>query len=136
MNSLRLPLGTAGLPLGTLLWAVSAQASTDYGPAIWRPVSCSKYYTSGYGHKFCVVHSMEGYYLSGTSYLRRCDVSASCHYTVNGKKDNSSDAAAGEISQLVREAYYAWHARCWNTRSFGTEHEGFVSNPAWFTETM
>ena len=136
MNSLRLSFGGAGLPLGTLLWAVSAQASTDYGPAIWRPVSCSKYYTSGSGHKFCVVHSMEGYYLSGTSYLRRCDVSASCHYTVSGLKDNSSDAAAGEISQLVRESYYAWHARCWNTRSFGTEHEGFVGNPAWFTETM
>ena len=42
----------------------------------------------------------------------------------------------GEISQLVREAYYAWHAGCWNRHSLGVEHEGFVSNPAWFTEEM
>ena len=42
----------------------------------------------------------------------------------------------GEISQLVREANYAWHATCWNRYSLGVEHEGFVSNPAWFTESM
>ena len=97
---------------------------------------CSKWYTSGYGHKFAVVHDMEGYYLTGTSYLRRCDISVSCHYTVNGLTDYSGDAAPGEISQLVYEAYYAWHATCWNQHSLGVEHEGFVSNPAWFTESM
>jgi len=124
------------LAAGALGSAGAVYASTDYGPAIWRPVSCSKYSTSGYGHRFIIIHSMEGYYLSGTSYLRQCGVQASCHYTVNGRKDTSSDAAAGEISQLVRESYYAWHARCWNSYSVGTEHEGFVSNPAWFTDTM
>ena len=38
--------------------------------------------------------------------------------------------------QSVRESNYAWHAVGWNTYMFGTEHEGFVSNPAWFTEAM
>jgi hypothetical protein len=126
----------------TLLVAASLQltgslfASTDYGPAVYRPMSgCSKWYTSG-THQFVVIHDMEGYYASGISYLNRCDISTSIHYIVNGKQDTSTDYAAGEIDQQVREAYYAWHARCWNTHSFGTEHEGFASNPAWFTESM
>lgn len=121
----------------SLVGASAALATSDYGPAVDRMITaCTKWYTSGYGHQFAVVHDMEGYYLSGTSYLRRCDISASCHYTVNGLKDNSSDAEAGEISQLVSEANYAWHAKCWNKYSLGVEHEGFVGNPAWFTEAM
>jgi len=55
---------------------------------------------------------------------------------VNGKQDASSDYPAGEITQSVREANYAWHARCWNTWAWGTEHEGFASNPAWYTTAM
>lgn len=125
--------------------ATTAFASTDYAPAIYRPMSgCSKWYTSGNGHHFAVIHDMEGYYASSISYLNRCDkkadgsyaVAGSIHYLVNGKQDATSDYVAGEISQSVREAYYAWHARCWNTYSWGTEHEGFASNPAWYTEAM
>jgi len=117
--------------------ASAAWASADYGPAVDRMITgCTKWYTTGYGHKFCVVHDMEGYYLTGTSYIRRCDISVSCHYTVNGLTDYAGDAAPGEISQLVSEAYYAWHATCWNRYSLGVEHEGFVSNPAWYTEQM
>ncbi|HPW92932.1 MAG TPA: putative Ig domain-containing protein [Verrucomicrobiota bacterium] len=129
-------LGRLMLAAGALGSAGALYASTDYGPAIWRPVNCAKYSTTGYGHRFIVIHSMEGYYQTGTSYLRQCGVQASCHYTVNGRKDYASDAAPGEISQLVREAYYAWHATCWNRYSLGTEHEGFVGNPAWFTDEM
>src|SRR5262245_7149024 len=120
----------------TLLCAFAASASTDYGPAIWRPVYSGHWYTSGHGHKFVVIHDMEGYYLSTISYFQRSTTQASVHYFVNGKKDTSSDSPAGEVSQGVREAYYAWHARCWNQYSLGTEHEGFVSNPAWFTEAL
>ena len=128
---------TSALVLGALAAATATQASTDYGPAIYKPMSgCSKWYTSGNGHIFCVIHDMEGYYLGSMSYLNQCSVSASIHYGVNGKQDTSSDAPAGEITQSVREAYYAWHARCWNTWSWGTEHEGFASNPAWYTSAM
>ena len=119
---------------GILGFGVATQASTDYGPAIWYPCACTKWNTSGYGHKFHVVHDMEGYYLSSRAYLAKCGVSASIHYLVNGKKDAASDAPEGEVSQSVRDAYYAWHVRCWNNHSTGTEHEGFRSNPAWYTE--
>ncbi|MGI8964789.1 MAG: N-acetylmuramoyl-L-alanine amidase, partial [Limisphaerales bacterium] len=117
------------------LTATSMQASTDYGPAIWNP-NCNQYYTSGNGHKFHVVHDIEGYYQSTVSYFKNCGTSASIHYLVNGKKDSTSDAPEGEITQMVRDANYAWHARCWNTHSTGTEHEGFASNPAWFTDAL
>ena len=112
-------------------------ATTDYGPAVDRMITgCTKWYTTGNGKRFAVIHDMEGYYLTGISYLRRCDVSVSCHYVVNGLKDYASDANRGEISQLVRESHYAWHAACWNRYSTGVEHEGFASNPAWYTEEM
>ncbi|MDB6025681.1 MAG: N-acetylmuramyl-L-alanine amidase, negative regulator of AmpC, AmpD [Verrucomicrobiales bacterium] len=123
--------------LGVAAIATTAQASTDYGPAVYRPMSgCSKWYTTGNGHIFAVCHDIEGYYASTISYLNSCSVSASIHYIVNGKQDTTSDYPAGEISQSVREANYAWHVRCWNTWSTGTEHEGFASNPAWYTTAM
>src|SRR5437764_6513513 len=77
---------------------------------------------------------MEGYYASTISMIQNCNSSVSVHYCVNGKQDTSTDYAAGQITQMVLEANYAWHARCWNTHSTGTEHEGFASNPAWYTE--
>src|SRR5436853_7817769 len=93
---------------GVALLGVTAHASTDYGPAIYRPMSgCSKWYTTG-SHKFVVCHDMEGYYHSTISYLNRCDVSVSIHYMVNGLKDTSTDDPAGEVDQPVRESNRAW----------------------------
>src|SRR5689334_11472208 len=121
-------------PVGLFVGALAAQASTDYGPAQWY-ANCH-YTTSGNGKKFWVIHDMEGYFWPSIYYLSHCSTSASIHYCVNGKKDTSSDSAGGHIVQCVRDAYYAWHARCWNHYMGGTEHEGFASNPAWYTEAM
>ncbi len=109
-------------------------ASSDYGPAVWKSACSGHWYTSGSGHKFHVIHDMEGYYASTISMIQNCNTSVSVHYCVNGKQDTSTDYAPGHITQMVLEANYAWHARCWNTHSTGTEHEGFASNPAWYTE--
>lgn len=96
---------------------------------------------------------MEGYYEWCISYLDRCDVDTngtynvdtSVYYMANGLQNGTdtkshseytNDAPQGDITQAVRESKYAWHARCWNTWMFGTEHEGFVSNPSWYTEDM
>ena len=122
----------AVLSIGTLV----TRASSDYGPATWRSACSGHWYTSGNGHKFHVVHDMEGYYASTISMIQNCNTSVSIHYCVNGKKDTSTDYAAGDITQMVLEANYAWHVRCWNTYCTGTEHEGFASNPAWYTESM
>ena len=128
---------SAKLPLavGTLLGLTAGvQASTDYGPAQWY--ACCNYTTSGNGKHFYVEHDMEGYFWPSIYYLARCSTSASIHYSVNGKKDTSTDSAAGHIVQSVRDAYYAWHVRCWNHYMLGTEHEGFASNPAWYTDAL
>ncbi|MDB6122542.1 MAG: N-acetylmuramyl-L-alanine amidase, negative regulator of AmpC, AmpD [Pedosphaera sp.] len=135
-NGVKNLLTSALLAVGALAAAPTTQAQPDYGPAIWNQAYPGHWYTSGNGHKFVVIHDMEGYYLSTISYFKQSGTSASVNYCVNGLKDNSSDAPAGEITQMVREAYYAWHVGCWNTWMFGTEHEGFVSNPAWYTEQM
>lgn len=112
-------------------------ASTDYGPANWYSSCNANYYTSGYGHKFVVCHDMEGYYAGVISMFAGCGWTASSvHYLVNGQKDASSDYAAGALAQMVREANYAWHVCCWNSHCHGTEHEGFASNPAWYTDAM
>jgi hypothetical protein len=131
-----IPAVTVGL---LAVGALTAQASSDYGPAIWRPACSGHWNTSGNGHRFLVVHDMEGYYayeVSTSGGLRSCSTTVSVHYAVNGKQDASSDYPAGEVTQFVSEAYYAWHARCWNSYSAGCEHEGFRNNPAWYTDAM
>ncbi|MDB6121748.1 MAG: hypothetical protein JWQ71_741 [Pedosphaera sp.] len=142
-NRFRIVRGVA-LGLAPLAGVLVAHAQPDYAPARWTPPACTKMYTSGNGHHFVVIHDMEGYYQSTISYLNRCDtdatgkfnVEASIHYEVNGLSDSGSDFAPGDITQMVRESNYAWHVRCWNTYTFGTEHEGFASNPAWYTKSM
>src|SRR5262245_25816139 len=109
--------GSIATGVAVLASTAALQASTDYTPAIWRPLCEANYYTSGNGHKFHVIHDMEGYYASVVSWFSSCGMTtASIHYAVNGKQDAGSDAPAGEITQLgVRDSQYGWHARCWNT---------------------
>ncbi|MHC1738253.1 MAG: N-acetylmuramoyl-L-alanine amidase [Ignavibacteriaceae bacterium] len=101
--------------------------SEDYPPAVWNP-SPNFYQTGSFYQKFSVVHDTEGSFSSALSWLISPASSAASHYLIR-----SSD---GYIVQLVREANAAWHAVCWNRWMFGTEHEGFASNPAFFTDTM
>lgn len=77
-----------------------------------------------------VIHTTEGSYDGAISWFRSANnpYSTSAHYVIR-----SSD---GEITQMVSEANTAYHARDWNSRSIGIEHEAISSNPAWFTEEM
>jgi autotransporter-associated beta strand protein len=151
---MRAPIKSFGVCAGAFLGTTMAWAQPDYAAAHWNPPGCMKYYTSGFTRSFCVIHDMEGYYLDSISYLNRCDtatngnynVDASVYYLVNGLQNGSdnvghaenhlNDPVAGDITQSVRESNWAWHARCWNKYMFGTEHEGFVSTPVWYTEAM
>ncbi len=74
------------------------------------------------------MHDTEGPFASSVSWLQNSASQASSHYIIR-----SSD---GFIKQLVREKDRAWHARSWNNVMLGVEHEGYVSNPAYFTEAM
>jgi len=101
--------------------------SDDYPPAVWDP-SPNFYSNPPFYQKFSVVHTTQGGFAASVSWLKNPASSAATHYIIR-----SSD---GYIVQLVREANAAWHAVCWNRWMFGTEHEGFVDNPAWYTDTM
>ncbi len=100
--------------------------STDYPPAVWDP--SPNFTPNAISQKFLVVHDTEGSFASSVSILKEPSYQASSHYIIR-----SSD---GYIVQLVREKDKAWHARSWNTVMLGVEHEGYVDNPAYFTEAM
>ena len=40
------------------------------------------------------------------------------------------------MTQMVRESDKAWHVGSENPYTIGYEHEGYVSNPAWYTDAM
>ncbi|MDG4808898.1 N-acetylmuramoyl-L-alanine amidase [Micromonospora sp. WMMD1120] len=108
--------------------------STDYGPAAWAPASTSNYTVASRpgSHPVdrIVIHVTQGSYGGSISWFQNPAARVSAHYTVR-----SSD---GAVTQSVREKDIAWHAGNWtyNTRSIGIEHEGYVDNPAWFTDAM
>jgi hypothetical protein len=75
-----------------------------------------------------VIHVTQGSYAGTVSWFQNPSSGVSAHYVVR-----SSD---GEITQMVRDGDTAYHARSANSRALGIEHEGFVDNPSWFTDSM
>jgi hypothetical protein len=108
--------------------------STDYGPAVWAAASTANYTVSNrptsYPVKYVVIHMTQETYADTISLFQNPSAKVSAHYVFR-----SSD---GAVTQMVREKDIAWHAGNWtyNTQSIGIEHEGFVDNPAWFTDAM
>ncbi|MFG1955538.1 N-acetylmuramoyl-L-alanine amidase [Micromonospora sp. NPDC048830] len=108
--------------------------STDYGPAAWAPASTSNYTVasrpSSHPIRYVVIHITQGSYAGSISWFQNPAAQVSAHYTFR-----SSD---GAVTQSVREKDIAWHAGNWtyNTQSIGIEHEGYVDNPAWYTDAM
>jgi hypothetical protein len=75
-----------------------------------------------------VIHVTQGSYAGTVSWFQNPSSGVSAHYVVR-----SSD---GEITQMVRDGDTAYHVRSANSRALGIEHEGFVDNPSWFTDSM
>jgi len=101
---------------------------SDYPAAVrFTP---SPHYSSGRStYEFVVIHTMQGSYSGCISWFQNPSSNVSSQYVVR-----SSD---GEITQMVRDSNTAWHAQCYNGRSIGIEHEGFVADPArWYTPAM
>ncbi|MEO3756021.1 peptidoglycan-binding protein [Streptomyces sp. B6B3] len=111
----------ADAPVGTL--------SEDYPDALWVPANSANY-SSGRSQAISavVIHVTQGSYAGTISWFQNPDSEVSAHYVVR-----SSD---GEVTQMVRDADTAWHARSGNAYSVGIEHEGWVDDPAWFTDAM
>ncbi|EFE78565.1 conserved hypothetical protein [Streptomyces filamentosus NRRL 15998] len=75
-----------------------------------------------------VIHVTQGSYAGSISRIQNPASQVSAHYVIR-----SSD---GEVTQTVRDKDTAWHARSANASSVGIEHEGWVDEPAWFTDAM
>ncbi|MDP1829594.1 MAG: N-acetylmuramoyl-L-alanine amidase [Archangium sp.] len=90
----------------------------------------SPHYSSGRSsYEFVLIHTMQGSYAGTKSWFQNPSSNVSSHYIVR-----SSD---GEITQMVEHRNTAWHAQCYNGRSVGLEHEGFVQDPGrWYTDVM
>ncbi|WP_326823368.1 N-acetylmuramoyl-L-alanine amidase [Streptosporangium sp. NBC_01756] len=107
-------------------------AAVDYPGAKWVAASSSNYTVSNRPASNAidriVIHVTQGSYAGTISWFQNPAAQVSAHYVVR-----SSD---GDITQMVREKDRAWHARDWNSRSVGIEHEGYVDNASWFTDAM
>lgn len=103
--------------------------STDYGPAIWNAAASCNYSTSrGAAVSAVTIHDIEGSYAGAISWFQNCQASVSAHYVVR-----SSD---GQMTQMVLEAYKAWHVGSENPYTIGVEHEGYASQSGWYTIAM
>ncbi|MFS4092620.1 N-acetylmuramoyl-L-alanine amidase [Streptomyces sp. AF1A] len=120
-----------------LLPAPSADAQStavDYPPAEWQPASPSNYTSAdrpdGYAIDRVVIHVTQETYGDTLAIFANPQKAVSAHYVVR--------SADGHVAQCVHEADIAWHAGNWdyNTRSIGIEHEGWVDQPAYFTDAL
>lgn len=103
--------------------------SADYGPALWNPAASCNYSSRNSTPVSAVtIHTVQGTYAGCISWFQNCAASVSAHYVVR-----SSD---GQITQMVYESLKAWHVGSENPYTVGIEHEGYVSNPAWYTIAM
>lgn len=106
----------------------------DYPGATWKPAHSSNFTIasrpSSHPIRYVVIHVMQGSYNGAISWFQNPDSNVSAHYLMR--------ASDGDITQMVRDKDIGWHAGNWtyNTRSIGIEHEGFVSDPSWFTPTV
>lgn len=110
----------------------NAAASTDYGPALWNPAYSGNYLVasrpSSSAITYVIIHTTQGSYAGTISWFKNSTSNVSAHYVIR-----SSD---GQITQMVREKDVAYHVRSYNSSSIGLEHEGYVDNPAWYTDAM
>ncbi|MFG2888720.1 N-acetylmuramoyl-L-alanine amidase [Streptomyces sp. NPDC048248] len=137
----RLLTGAAALAASTALAPLTAataratpSGTAGYPPTHWTPASTSNYTAANrptqYPVNLVVVHVTQETYADTIKLFQDPGHKAAAHYVVR-----SDD---GYIAQCVREKDVAWHAGNWdhNTRSIGIEHEGWIDDPTWFTDTL
>ncbi|MDG4825870.1 N-acetylmuramoyl-L-alanine amidase [Asanoa sp. WMMD1127] len=115
-------------------WGSAGPRSPDHPEAVWSPAHKDNFAVAdrekSHPIDFVVIHVTQGAYAGTLAWFKNPRSEVSAHYTVR-----STD---GALAQSVREKDIAWHAgnKDYNARSIGIEHEGFVDNPAWFTDAM
>ena len=107
----------------------SQKLCLDYPLAIWNPADPSNYSSRGGTPISAVtIHTVQGSYAGAISWFQNPSANVSAHYVIR-----SSD---GQVTQMVCEADKGWHVGSENPYTIGIEHEGFVSDPSWYTTAM
>ncbi|SFE28714.1 N-acetylmuramoyl-L-alanine amidase [Streptomyces mirabilis] len=126
----------AALPYALLpgTQATAKTTAVDYPLAEWAPASASNCTASSrptaYPLDYVVIHVTQETFPRTVAIFQNPQKKVSAHYLVR--------SADGHVAQCVRERDIAWHAGNWdyNTRSIGIEHEGWVDQPAYFTNAL
>ncbi|MEV0645711.1 N-acetylmuramoyl-L-alanine amidase [Phytomonospora sp. NPDC050363] len=109
-------------------------AAVDYRSADWAAASAENYTVADrpkdHRIRYVVVHVMQGTYEGTKAWFQNPKAQVTTHYIMRAKD--------GHVTQMVREKNIAWHAGNWdvNTESIGIEHEGWVNEKKWFTDTV
>jgi hypothetical protein len=121
-------LTKAAVP-GTATAKAAGTKSKDYPPAIWNPADPANF-SAGRDAAISqvVIHVTEGEYAGTINWFKNPSAEVSAHYVVR--------SADGDITQMVRDGDTAFHAKDGNAAGIGIEHEGFIDEPSWFTDTM
>lgn len=90
--------------------------------------TCNRGSRNGTDVSAVTVHTAQGTYAGTIAWFMNCQSNVSAHYVIR-----SSD---GQITQMVAEGDRAFHVGSENSYTVGIEHEGYVSNPSWLTDTL
>ncbi len=108
--------------------AARKDALGDY-PNIAQYKQSPNYSAGRTSYQYVLIHTMQGGYAGCISWFQNPASQVSSHYQVR-----SSD---GQVTQMVTHGNTAWHAQCYNSKSIGIEHEGFIASPSqWYTDAM
>ncbi|WP_373817487.1 N-acetylmuramoyl-L-alanine amidase [Porphyromonas loveana] len=100
----------------------------DYSGAVWKPAPDCNFSQRSSAISGVVIHYTQGSYAGCIAWFLNCDSHVSAHYVLR-----SSD---GQVTQMVREADKAWHARSANDYTIGIEHEAYGDIASYFTKAM
>ncbi|NVO01347.1 MAG: N-acetylmuramoyl-L-alanine amidase [Bacteroidetes bacterium] len=115
------------------VYSPSKVACPDYPFSNCSWVSTTNHYSGRNGHTLSAIaiHTVQGSYTSCINWFQNTSASASTQYVVA-----SNSSYAGQVTQMVLESDAAWHVTTENWYTVGYEHEGFVDDPSWYTNTM
>lgn len=120
-SSIQTPTGGSYVPM--------MHRSPDYPPGIWNPApTCNFSSRNGTAVSAITIHTIQGSYAGAISWSQNCSSNVSYHYVVR--------SADGQVTQMVYESDKGWHVGSANPYTIGYEHEGFVSDPSWYTTAM
>ena len=110
-------------------YEVPAMRTAEYGPALWVATPICNYSSrNGTAISAVTIHTIQGTYAGAISWAQNCSAGVSYHYVVR-----SSD---GQVTQMLLETDKGWHVGSENPYTIGIEHDGYVSDPSWYTTAL